>query len=423
MPDINASASAGGSAIVGSGESASTEDSEANLIRLRQQYLEKLRRLRAESLRRTNDSNNTRDKYENLARDSNLSPGGLGEHWKGLGVVIDHEEDDDDDKDSNKKKVDLKPGSPSQKAEAFFSSRNPDNHVAEEAVRTFSSDDTHSNRELISYESFRFKRHSPRINYLYLEATRYQYLNAYLKPNAKYVGEQRSGRERYRIIVEFQLIDWQNLVVTGFLHITGLTEDHPEITTCFTGEIINNPFFDAEALRTGDHHDYGSSTSSASAYFSTMNKSYSFLTENKSWGSYPRNDLEHWRRLTNCQHQVSDTVFKKELSNIIKGKLKQGVIYMRWKEEFLLPDSRIKSIRGASFEGFYYIALNTGLGGTSHVHKSSRADFPFPDGINNFVDQSGTITGLYYHKTSEKFQSLFLKYVEDYGSSGRFDFA
>ncbi len=35
---------------------------------------------------------------------------------------------------------------------------------------------------------------------------------------------------------------------------------------------------------------------------------------------------------------------------------------MRWKEHFLVPDHKIKSISGASFAGFYYIAYSKSTG-------------------------------------------------------------
>ena len=53
----------------------------------------------------------------------------------------------------------------------------------------------------------------------------------------------------------------------------------------------------------------------------------------------------------------------------------QRVIFMRWKEHFLVPDHRVRTITGASFEGFYYIA---------------------------FDQVSGAIEGTYFHAKSEK---------------------
>jgi hypothetical protein len=49
---------------------------------------------------------------------------------------------------------------------------------------------------------------------------------------------------------------------------------------------------------------------------------------------------------------------------------------MRWKEYFLVPDHRVRTISGASFEGFYYICFN---------------------------QVEGTVTGIYFHAKSEKY--------------------
>lgn len=49
---------------------------------------------------------------------------------------------------------------------------------------------------------------------------------------------------------------------------------------------------------------------------------------------------------------------------------------MRWKEHFLVPDHRVRTISGASFEGFYYIA---------------------------FDQVMGRISGTYFHAKSEKY--------------------
>lgn len=50
-------------------------------------------------------------------------------------------------------------------------------------------------------------------------------------------------------------------------------------------------------------------------------------------------------------------------------------LFMRWKEYFLVPDHRVKTITGASFEGFYYIC---------------------------FDQRRGTVSGIYFHAKSEK---------------------
>lgn len=87
-------------------------------------------------------------------------------------------------------------------------------------------------------------------------------------------------------------------------------------------------------------------------------------------------------------------------------------LFMRWKEYFLVPDHRVKTINGASFEGFYYICFN---------------------------QVSGSIEGIYFHAKSEKwvdnlyhtmdnpltfprFQKLQLEHVEDRGCQGAIEF-
>lgn len=228
-----------------------------------------------------------------------------------------------------------------------------------------------------------------------------RFMNSYLRSNAVYVGEQQSGKSRFHIKVELKSIDLMNLVVTGFLQISGLTEDHSEIITCFKGEIINNPmntylWQDREKKSPNDYKV----------------RNFSFITENKQWGSFIKNDFEHWKKLTGSS-TLSDEQFQQRLERILRGEEDQQYLYMRWKEEFLLPDSRIKQILGASFEGFYYIVMN--IGSEDHVNYSA----PY---VHSTTISPGSISGLYYHKSSEKFQSLSLRYVEDRGVSNTFQF-
>lgn len=215
--------------------------------------------------------------------------------------------------------------------------------------------------------------------------------NSYLRPNAKFVGEQQSGAARYDIKVELKTVDLVSSVVTGFFQISGLTEEHPLITTCFKGEIINNPLNKLE---------WGSSIDT--------NK-YSFITEEHSWGSFPQNDMDHWRKLTSSPKEMSEDELRDKLHRIHTGEQDNQYVYMRWKEEFLLPDSRIKLLKGASFEGFYYIVLNMG-GGRDQGSDFSSSMIP------------GTMSGLYFHNQSDKFQLLSLRYVEDREVAHAFEF-
>ena len=63
---------------------------------------------------------------------------------------------------------------------------------------------------------------------------------------------------------------------------------------------------------------------------------------------------------------------------------------MRWKEQFTLPDHRIRVLPGASYDGFYYICY----------HKAR-----------------GTIEGYYYSRDSEPDQNINLKIVPKFSSS------
>ncbi|KAM6186673.1 glucose-induced degradation protein 4 homolog isoform 2-T2 [Rhynchocyon petersi] len=70
--------------------------------------------------------------------------------------------------------------------------------------------------------------------------------------------------------------------------------------------------------------------------------------------------------------------------------LKNGdYVFMRWKEQFLVPDHTIKDISGASFAGFYYIC---------------------------FQKSAASIEGYYYHRSSEWYQSLNLTHVPEYSA-------
>ncbi|CAI5758164.1 unnamed protein product [Candida verbasci] len=200
------------------------------------------------------------------------------------------------------------------------------------------------------------------------------YSSTYLQPNSKFKGQQKSGDKIFQIKVEFKTVDLSNSLCTGFLQIYGLTDEFSEIITYFKGEIINNPLNNS------------------------ANVNYSFITENKNWGSFPKNDYEHWKKLTNDESNLLSDLQLIEKLNKIKENQDDGsghFIYMRWKEEFLLPDSRIKQISNASFEGFYYIVLNV---------------------------LNGEISGLYYHHSSEKFQSLNLKYESNFGINNSFEY-
>ena len=120
----------------------------------------------------------------------------------------------------------------------------------------------------------------------------------------------------------------------------GLTEDNPNLTTYFEGEII------------GPQHG--------------------FLTKHDSWGATDRIDLNHWNKFSAFRPYAKQA---KRGSVHIQHPEAQENIFMRWKELFLVPNHRVLTINGASFEGFYYICFN---------------------------QREGCISGIYFHARSEK---------------------
>ena len=121
----------------------------------------------------------------------------------------------------------------------------------------------------------------------------------------------------------------------------GLTDTHPELTTYFEGEIIG--------------------------------PQYTFLTKHPQWGANDKTDIQHWKKF--------DEAFKPYAKHAPKGQVQikdvaqNDNIFMRWKEQFLVPNHRVKTINGASFEGFYYICFN---------------------------QLQGKVEGIYFHSKSEK---------------------
>ncbi|KAJ3175496.1 GID complex subunit 4, VID24 [Geranomyces variabilis] len=163
---------------------------------------------------------------------------------------------------------------------------------------------------------------------------------------SRFAGEQKSGRSSYDVTVEIQHVDMRNSFLCGYLSIKGLTDDWPDLCTFFEGEIIG--------------------------------PKYSFLT--RKWDADEDIDVQHWTRFP--AFKDFQTEFNKD--GFTYDFEENDIIFMRWKEHFLVPDHRIKAISGASFAGFYYIA---------------------------YQKSTGTITGLYFHHNSEWFQHLSLRHV------------
>ncbi|TDZ72047.1 Glucose-induced degradation protein 4-like protein [Colletotrichum trifolii] len=184
--------------------------------------------------------------------------------------------------------------------------------------------------------------------------------SSFLRPGSKFHGTQQSERQVYDVQVEIKHVDLRESFLCGYLRIQGLTEDHPTLTTYFEGEIIGTK--------------------------------YGFNTNHETWGATDKIDLNHWAKFTAFRP------FQKQARKgpvVIPDVAQRENIFMRWKEHFLVPDHRVRTISGASFEGFYYICFN---------------------------QIKGEVSGIYFHSKSEKFQQLELKHVEDRGCFGAMEF-
>ncbi|OCT52025.1 putative vesicle-mediated transport protein Vid24 [Cladophialophora carrionii] len=158
-----------------------------------------------------------------------------------------------------------------------------------------------------------------------------QYPSATFQPYSKFKGTQQSDRQIYNVEVTILTVDIEQSNMSGYLQICGLTPDHPTLTTFFTGEIIGGP-----------------------------DQKYSFRTGDPGWGASDKTDLTHWARFPAWRplslHAKRNINFVYPMNH--ENWWQQEYIFMRWKEHFLVPDYKLKSIQGASFEGFYYICFN-----------------------------------------------------------------
>jgi len=184
--------------------------------------------------------------------------------------------------------------------------------------------------------------------------------SSFLRPGSKFHGTQQSERQVYDVQVEIKHVDMRESFLCGYLRIQGLTEDHPTLTTYFEGEIIGSK--------------------------------YGFFTKHEAWGANHKVDLSHWSKF-NAFRPFQKQARKGPVT--INDVSQRENIFMRWKEHFLVPDHRVRTITGASFEGFYYICFN---------------------------QVKGEVSGIYFHSKSEKFQQLELKHVPDRGCFSAMEF-
>lgn len=190
--------------------------------------------------------------------------------------------------------------------------------------------------------------------------------SSHLRSGLEFLGTQQSGRAVYEVKVSFKYVDLVDSFLCGFLKISGLSEDHPTLTTYFEGEIIGSK--------------------------------YSFITKNPHWNSSEKIDIEHWARFP-AFRPIAQTLRNARLNKPCNGDNSltgQDHVFMRWKELQILPnevlasdhsapvspatganttrpyrDRRARSLEGVSYAGFYYICLD---------------------------QRNGSINGMYYHQ-------------------------
>ncbi|KAJ4931958.1 hypothetical protein JOQ06_010394 [Pogonophryne albipinna] len=171
-----------------------------------------------------------------------------------------------------------------------------------------------------------------------------------LYSGSQFRGFQKSKGNSYAVEVVLQHVTVEDSYLCGYLKIKGLTEEYPTLTTFFAGEIIS--------------------------------RKRPFLT--RKWDADEDVDRKHWGKFQPFYKYAksfnSDDFDYELLDN-------SDYVFMRWKEQFLVPDHTIKDISGASFAGFYYIC---------------------------FQKSTATIEGYYYHRSSEWYQSLNLNNVPEH---------
>ncbi|KAG0291868.1 hypothetical protein BGZ96_004770 [Linnemannia gamsii] len=192
----------------------------------------------------------------------------------------------------------------------------------------------------------------------------------HLYTGSRFQGKQRSGSHSYDVVVDIKHVDLDDSFLCGYLHIKGLTEEYPELTTYFEAEIIGpkHSFFtrkwDADELVDEEHW--------------TLFRPFECLSSSVFYGRDKHVDKGEGRasKCTYRHHYDSQTYEHRS----------EDVVFMRWKEHFLVPDHQVQGISGASFAGFYYIC---------------------------YSKVTGHISGFYYHHSSEKFQQLLLAPVQE----------
>ncbi|GAA6001124.1 hypothetical protein JCM10207_007423 [Rhodosporidiobolus poonsookiae] len=153
-----------------------------------------------------------------------------------------------------------------------------------------------------------------------------------LHPGSQWAGVQRSGRNSYEVLVRIDTVDVNEGRLNGTLEIKGLTPELDSLVTFFEGEIVGEPGL--PGFRTGKY------------------------------GATEVDDMKHWRRFPAfTRNRLEHQLVKPDLNlHVARNK---PFLFMRWKEQFVVPNHRIEAIHGASYAGFYYVALDLEPAATS----------------------------------------------------------
>jgi hypothetical protein len=181
---------------------------------------------------------------------------------------------------------------------------------------------------------------------------------------------------KYTVRVMIKYVDFAQDYLCGYLTIDDLTEQYPQLTTFFDGDIISGP--------SGRH---------------------SFVTHR--WDADETTDSDNWQKFKPFREVIEQTNNDSDRDLSVRDldahfrideedvkEERSRYVFMRWKELFLVPDHRIRSVQGASYDGFYYIMYDA---------------------------KEDVIDGYYYHDTSDRNQHLELHPMSR-ERSGSFDF-
>lgn len=184
------------------------------------------------------------------------------------------------------------------------------------------------------------------------DASKPAYLDTFFA-DATYEGHQTGTdheglQQKYRVDVCIHSVSLASHSAAGYLSIYNLTPQYPVLTT----------YFDAELINGGKH---------------------AFLTDR--WSAEKAIDMRHWSRFPHFARHLMQTFEDDSYMTYDYASPENSMLYMRWKEHFLVHDCRQRQLEGASYDGFYYVCLDK---------------------------HAGTIDGYYYHQTSAEFQQLKL---------------